>query len=100
MTILNLTSSFKFSGRDLSFVLIPDAYLSHGNYDSTNLGNLLLSYSGDLKGVTVYREGSRGEEPLKRIDWKSMSKEELNKLIYESEENVSENKCKTGVCEL
>ena len=36
ITILNLTYTFSFIGRDFSFVKIPDAYLSHGNYDSTN----------------------------------------------------------------
>ena len=36
ITILNLTYTFSFVGRDFSFVKIPYAYLSHGNYDSAN----------------------------------------------------------------
>lgn len=44
------------------------------NFKSTELDTLLLEYIKDLKGVTVYRDGAKGNQPLKRIPTKDIQK--------------------------
>lgn len=64
------------------------------------LSDLLLEYIWDLKGVTVYRDGSKSEQPLTALD-ESQVREYLknNKAINEKcdEGSVS---CAGGVCEI
>lgn len=61
------------------------------------LSNLLLEYIYDLKGVTVYRNGSREGQPLNRLTDK-----ETIMYINESTNNLEENdvKCSSGACDL
>lgn len=40
------------------------------NYPAKKLGEVLLKHIGDIKGTTIYREGSRGEEVLIPMSYK------------------------------
>jgi len=62
------------------------------------LDELLLEYIRDLKGVTVYVDGSRDGQPLNR-----MTLDEVKKHInMEHESNLDEKdvKCRSGACEI
>ena len=56
-------------------------------YPVDKLSDLLLEYIPTLKGVTIYREGSRGESPLKVLDPKK----------YLEKATAGENKTECGV---
>jgi len=49
------------------------------DYPVDKLSKILLDHIQDVKGVTIYREGSKGEEILVPCDYK-MSKDKLKKL--------------------
>jgi len=60
----------------------------------------LAEFTHELKGFTFYRAGSRGNEPLEVIDWKTLDLEKLiNEGTYEERSDAVDT-CKTGVCEL
>lgn len=67
--------------------------------DPKDLSDVLLRYARDLKGVTVYRAGSRGEEPLSPIPWSEIPDIETFMKENLAVEGV-EGKCKSGVCEI
>lgn len=50
------------------------------SYPIHKLNKLLLDHMDEVKGVTIYREGSKGEEILTPCDYK-MSKTKLRKLV-------------------
>ena len=65
-----------------------------------DLSRLLLEYIHDLKGMTVYVDGSRGEQVLQAMTYNEVteyfaSQEEYNKSL--DEESV---KCHNGKCEI
>jgi len=63
------------------------------------LSSIILEFIGDLKGVTVYRQNSRGVEPLRLIDISDSKK--LEKIMKEAKTGVdSVDNCKSGKCDL
>jgi len=69
-------------------------------FEPSNLYEDLLTYANDMKGITFYRAGSRGNEPLEAVD---ISTIDLDKLITEGKVETqveSTDSCKNGVCEL
>jgi ribonucleoside-diphosphate reductase alpha chain len=70
------------------------------DYPVEDLSEIWLKYADQLKGTTLYRSGSRGEEPLKPIE---SSVKELKRLVKEEEVFVGENvdmSCPNGICNL
>jgi ribonucleotide reductase alpha subunit len=62
----------------------------------SELSNLVMEYLPDVKGLTVYPEGSREEQPIT-----PMSLEEAMKHIdSESAGALSNDNCRNGVCDL
>jgi ribonucleoside-diphosphate reductase alpha chain len=61
------------------------------------LNNLLLEYIRDLKGVTLYVDGSRGEQILNPL-----TEEETKKYLEEGNvvEDQEERRCSNGACEI
>jgi len=61
------------------------------------LDKLLLEYLPDLKGCTVYRDGSKEGQPINYL-----TKEEAKKYIQDSTTELSENdvECKIGGCDI
>jgi len=66
------------------------------NYPIDKLSKVMLKYIENLKGVTAYREGSRGNSPLTPLDIDKYLKE-VN-LEYEDTEITVD--CSTGKCDL
>jgi len=66
------------------------------NYPIDKLSKVLLKYIENLKGVTAYREGSRGNSPLTPLDIDKYLKD-VN-LEYEDKEATVD--CSTGKCDL
>jgi len=54
------------------------------NYIGDDLDTLLRKYASQLKGITLYRDGSRGESPIEPIDQDTLLSVE----------------CKSGTCEV
>lgn len=74
---------------------LPESFV----YDK-EISDFLLDYVSEIKGFTFYKSGSRGNEPLSIIDWRTI---DLEKLIVENTlETLSSSveTCKNGVCEL
>jgi ribonucleoside-diphosphate reductase alpha chain len=61
------------------------------------LSELYMEYFPDLKGVTVYPEGSREDQPLTPMDIDEAIKAYKN---HAESAAAVEDKCKSGVCEL
>lgn len=60
-----------------------------------DVSNILLKYVTDLKGVTIYVDGSRGEQVLT-----PMTDEEIKQFINDSEEEIVAQQCVSGKCDL
>ena len=63
--------------------------------DRNDFSELLLEYAKDLKGVTCYRDGCKGSQPLNYI-----SEAETLKHLSETSEGVAESACPTGKCSI
>lgn len=69
--------------------------LPQGMYNVETLGELFMKYLPQLKGMTIYPEGSRENSPLKRLD-----KEEAKRLVETSIQEALDNSCPTGTCSI
>ena len=68
------------------------------DYPVEKYGTLLLKYGPTLKGTTVYRSGSRGNEPLVPLtidEAKSYLNNEKEIII-----SSTQNDCPSGICEI
>jgi ribonucleoside-diphosphate reductase alpha chain len=70
------------------------------NFESETLYEDLLSSLPDLKGFTLYRAGSRGNEPLEAVSLDSINLDTLIKSGKLEELSQSIDACKDGVCEI
>lgn len=69
------------------------------NYDHTKLSDVILDYAPYVKGFTIYRAGSKGNEPLEPIDISDEVK--LSSAMKLAGINVrSIEACRSGVCEI
>lgn len=66
-------------------------------YDISDYGDLMLEFGPQLKGITVYRQGSRGNEPLTPI---TVEQAIESLKSEEAVEGAAANDCPSGVCEL
>lgn len=67
---------------------------------SAELSEMVLGGIGEMKGLTFYKAGSRGNEPLEAIDHSTL---DLDVLIAENKLEIlteSVDTCKSGVCEV
>lgn len=64
------------------------------------LSNLLLEYIHDLKGVTVYRDGSREGQPINPLSEKEIKKIVLKNLNRDTTNTADDMSCVSGKCEL
>ena len=68
--------------------------LPHGAYTPERLSELYMQYLPQLKGITIYPEGSREDAPLRRI-----SNEEATRHILAGETTAAiDESCLDGVC--
>jgi len=72
------------------------------NFKVNSLSDLWLEYLPDLKGTTLYRAGSRGEEPLEAIPLDEARKLAAKHVHYEEAKITEQNSldCPDGVCEI
>jgi ribonucleoside-diphosphate reductase alpha chain len=66
-------------------------------YDISDYGDLMLEFGPQLKGITVYRQGSRGNEPLTPI---TVEQAIESLKSEEAIEGAAANDCPSGICEL
>jgi ribonucleoside-diphosphate reductase alpha chain len=69
-------------------------------FKASEVQDALLSYANELKGCTMYRQGSRGNEPLEPV---SIDGLDLDKLFQEGKieaELAPQEDCATGACEI
>lgn len=65
-----------------------------GDYPIEQLSKDMREYIGKLKGITVYRDGSKGESPMK-----SLSIDEAKKHLDELTIEAAVNDCPSGKCD-
>lgn len=64
------------------------------DYPVEQLSRDIKQYIRELKGITVYRDGSKGKSPLVPLPLS-----EIQKYLHQIEEEASVNDCPSGVCE-
>ena len=69
------------------------------DYPVEDLADVVLEYASYVKGFTIYREGSKGDEPLKPIDISDPAK--LAKAMSQAGIGVDTAEvCRSGTCEV
>jgi len=63
------------------------------SFSAAEFGKVLYEYLPRLRGVTTYSDGSRGGQPLSKVD---LSEALTQKSIIEETSNT--NSCVSGVC--
>lgn len=66
-------------------------------YTFEQLSKDMLEFAPVLKGTTIYRQGSRGFEPLQTIEF---TKENLESALIGGASEVVDNSCPSGKCDL
>jgi ribonucleoside-diphosphate reductase alpha chain len=68
------------------------------DFEATELMDIILKFSERLKGMTVYRAGSREDEPLKAL---SPTKKNVEQYIHkDNNAGIINPECSTGSCEI
>ncbi|MBT4111480.1 adenosylcobalamin-dependent ribonucleoside-diphosphate reductase [Candidatus Woesearchaeota archaeon] len=73
------------------------------HYTYADLKEVILEYAPYVKGFTVYRAGSKGNEPLEVIPTDNQEVIEAHLKIMKAstnEDDIQDVNCKSGVCEL
>jgi ribonucleoside-diphosphate reductase alpha chain len=65
------------------------------NYSVEKLSKEIRQYIGKLKGITVYRDGSRGKSPLVPIPL-----EKAKQYLKQMKEEAAINDCPSGICDI
>ena len=68
------------------------------DYPIEDYGKLMLKYGPILKGMTVYRSGSRGNEPLSPMSVKDALAHMKSQEEYV--EGSADSDCPSGICEV
>ncbi len=63
------------------------------------LSDLTLEYIYDLKGITVYVDGSRGEQILNKVSEEEVKKHMIEKKATKNDADIETVDCSTGSCE-
>lgn len=66
-------------------------------YTFEQLSKDMLEFAPVLKGTTIYRQGSRGFEPLQTVEF---TKENLESALIGGASEVVDNSCPSGKCDL
>lgn len=65
------------------------------DYPIEQLSKEVRQYIGELKGITIYRDGSKGKSPLI-----SLPLSEAKQYLEQMEEKAAVNDCPSGMCEI
>lgn len=69
------------------------------DYPVEKLSEVWLKYADQFKGTTLYRSGSRGQEPLKPVESSAENMKELKaELELTVGDQIDTSACKSGVC--
>lgn len=83
----------KYVDNAISSTINLPAYGSLGNNDYKKFGKILMKYLPQLRGITVYPDGSRGGQPLTPVEFEyAISKKGV---VFEGNED-----CADGICGL
>jgi ribonucleoside-diphosphate reductase alpha chain len=79
---------------------VSKTILLPANYTGEELSSLLLESITDLKGLTVYRDGSRGNQIISPMSQDEIEEAVQGRIITTNEMDEGDVKCATGTCEL
>ena len=79
---------------------VSKTILLPANYTNDELSSLLLESITDLKGLTVYRDGSRGNQIINPMSQDEIEEAVNGRVVTTSEMDEGDVKCATGTCEL
>jgi ribonucleoside-diphosphate reductase alpha chain len=79
---------------------VSKTILLPANYTDAELSGLLLESITDLKGLTVYRDGSRGNQIINPMSQDEIEEAVNGHIVSTNEMDEGDVKCATGTCEL